>query len=63
MATYKIPCMLARGNNDSFSFGQVLDICINVLCWFHVPPLSDKHASLKVGKLQRVQILLDTCLA
>ncbi|KAL9950391.1 hypothetical protein ACROYT_G042879 [Oculina patagonica] len=28
---------------------EVLDGCINMLCWFHVPPLSDKHISLKAA--------------
>lgn len=28
---------------------EVLNCCINILCWFHVPPLSDKHASLKAA--------------
>lgn len=26
---------------------EMLNCCVNIFCWFHVPPLSDKHSSLK----------------
>ncbi|XP_073259448.1 Fanconi anemia group C protein-like [Porites lutea] len=28
---------------------EVLESCINILCWFHVPPLTDSHISVKAA--------------
>ena len=40
-----------------FLVGQMLNCCVNIFCWFHVPPLSDKHSSLKVSKGNRVRVI------